>query len=223
MSSKEAANPYQPGTPHSWTRTTCAAVFRRTLPRPIGRSTTATASSIAVPASIARGARKNIPLELIFFVTSVTGSGSRFPATLISCRGKLKHALGLRRRSSTTLIACVGTRKNVRCGRLVGILGSLGEDSTAVSTRCTFGSAPMSLPPRLGLPRAKPKKYAPDAALGQPMSSTKCLFPQHIVLELNNLPHPCANLRSCRHAPSKKFSPIQFDRKNRIDILSSLM
>lgn len=127
----------------------------------MGRSTSATASSMAVPASMARGARKKIPLELIFFVTRVTGSGSRFPATLISCKGKLKQALGLRRRSSTTLMACVGTRKNVLCGRLVGILGSFGEDSAGVFTRCTFGSAPIFLPPRLGLPWAKPKKYAP--------------------------------------------------------------
>lgn len=153
----------------------------------MGRSTSATASSMAVPASMARGARKKIPLELMFLVTRVTGSGSGFPATLISCRGKLKQARGLRRRSSTTLIACVGTRKNVRCGRLVGILGSFGEDSTAVSTRCTFGSAPMSLPPRLSLPWPSPKNMHLDAGSGQPCQAQKCPFPQHIVLELNSL------------------------------------
>lgn len=237
ISSNDAANPYHPGTSHSCTRTTCAAVFSRTLPQPSGRSTSATASSMDVPGSMTRGARKKIPLELIFFVTSVTGAGSRFPATLMSCNGKFRHALGLRRRSSATLMACVGTRRNVRCGRLVGIFGNLGEDSAGEFTNCTFGSAPISFPPELAFPRPSPKTMQRDVVLGQRCQAQKCLFPQHRVLELNNLSisvcksHSANLLRECSDfrqvRPGDPLRPQEsrneFTRKNRIEIISALM
>src|SRR2546425_12126266 len=50
----------------------------------------------------------------MFLVTSVTGTGSRWPATRFRRRGKRSAARGYNRRSCTTPTTCVGTRGNPR-------------------------------------------------------------------------------------------------------------
>src|SRR2546426_499843 len=50
----------------------------------------------------------------MFLVTSVTGTGSRWPATRFRRRGKRSAARGYNRRSCTAPTTCVGTRGNPR-------------------------------------------------------------------------------------------------------------
>jgi len=128
-SSNDAAIPNHPGMAAGSVRATRALLTMTTFPRPIGRLTSTTSSSMGVCAASWRGHRKKTPDELMSRVTSVIGKSSARPFTLRRRSGSRKLALGYSRCSGNIPTACVGTRANRRTG-LSGLKGNTLNDGT---------------------------------------------------------------------------------------------